>query len=164
MIILGIDPGTTSIGYALLQTDSAYPQFLGAGLIDAGKDLPEDRLRKIHLEIKGIIKKWKPSCLALEKLFFAKNQKTALLVSEARGVIILTGSLAGLTLFEYSPPEVKQIVTGDGRADKAQVKKMLGLTLPAVKSIKARDDVFDAIGIALTCFFKERNNFKRSMA
>ena len=95
--------------------------------------------------------------VALERLFFAKNVKTALEVAEARGAILLTTSLAGLSIREYTPLEVKKTVTGDGNADKKQIQKMLKLTLKEVDAIDARDDVFDAIAVALTCHFKERN-------
>ncbi len=156
MRILGIDPGTTAIGYAVIE-GGREPQILTADCISISHEAKSDRLRVLHERLTALILDWKPHCVAVERLFFSKNVKTALSVSEARGVILLTTSLAELTVYEYTPLEVKKIITGDGRADKHQVEKMIQLTIPSAKSISARDDVFDAIGIALTCFFKERH-------
>ena len=113
-------------------------------------------MRAVYSQIQAVIKKWHPDRLSIEKLFFAKNAKTAIAVSETRGIILLTSILAGLTVFEYTPLEVKKTITGDGRADKRQIKKMIGLTLPQSAQIRGRDDVFDAIAIALTCAFQTR--------
>ena len=156
MLILGIDPGTTAVGYALLENTAGRPKVILANLIDIRKKDDEGRLVEIHRGIQNLIKKWQPEVLAVERLFFAKNQKTALAVAQARGVILLTAALAGLKVYEYTPLEIKKIVSGDGRADKSQIKKILGLTLPELKTLKARDDVFDAIAVALACYYKER--------
>ncbi len=157
MRILGIDPGTTAMGCAILEVEEGRePQVLHAGIATVISTGTGERLRELHKHLGHLITVWKPEVMAVEKLFFAKNAKTALDVSQGRGVILLTGALAGLTVYEYTPLEVKKIVTGDGTADKAQVQKMLKLTLPAISELRARDDVFDAIAIALTCFFCER--------
>jgi len=157
MIILGIDPGTTSVGYAVLETGKQL-SILKAGLIDIKGLAPAERLIELKRGLEKIISKWNPERAAVERLFLARNQKTAMAVAEARGVILLTTSLAGTRVYEYTPLEVKKIVTGDGTADKLQVKKMLQLTFPELKPFKARDDVFDAIAIALACHFRERRN------
>ncbi len=156
MIILGIDPGTVSIGYALLEGDPHTSKLLKAGLIKIDSASNVGRLEELAGGIRSIIKTWRPSVLATERLFFSKNQKTALSVAEARGVILLTTHLAGLKVYEYTPLEVKKTITGDGKADKIQLKKMVQLTVPEARDLKATDDVFDAIAIALTCFFQER--------
>lgn len=155
-MILGIDPGTTSIGYALIETKPS-PRLLDAGLFRVNAASPADRLKEIHQETSTLIRVAKPSVVAMERLFFTKNAKTAISVSEARGVILLTTALAGIRTFEYTPLEVKKAVTGDGRADKAQVQKIIKISLPETQALKARDDVFDAMAIALTCFFRERH-------
>ncbi len=155
MLILGIDPGTTSAGYALLENQSNKLKVLTAGLIKVGSSKGEERLKEIHNGVRNLIKDWRPQILALERLFFASNQKTAIDVAQARGVILLTAALAGLKVYEYTPLEIKKIVSGDGKADKGQVKKILGLTLPEVKSLKAADDVFDAIAAALAYHYQD---------
>ena len=155
MRTFGIDPGTTSIGYAIVDGERE-PLLRASGLINiAGRG--EGRLLELHQELLSLLKHWKPERVSVEKLYFAKNTKTALAVSEARGVILLTTTLAGCRLYEYTPLEVKKAVTGDGGADKLQLKKMVQLTLPDSAKMKARDDVFDAIGLALTCIFKEKS-------
>lgn len=156
MLILGIDPGTTAAGYALLENTAGKSRVIIADLIRVHQKDDEGRLVEIHKGVRGLIKQWHPEVLALERLFFAKNQKTALAVAQARGVILLTAALANLKVYEYTPLEVKKIMSGDGRADKNQIKKILGLTLPELKHFNARDDVFDAIAVALACHYKER--------
>ena len=109
----------------------------------------------------GLIARIKPDAVAVEKLFFAKNAKTAMTVAEARGVILLTAALARVTVYEYAPVEIKKTVAGHGGADKKAVEKMLFLTLPETRTIRARDDVFDAIAVALTCHFLEFSRFNQ---
>lgn len=155
MIILGIDPGTTSIGYALLRRGNP-PALVDAGLFPIRSRSTGERLKELHQKLAEIAQKYTPDAMALERVFFAKNTKTALAVAEARGVLLLTAALLGINVFEYTPLEVKKIVTGEGNADKTQVKKMVGLTLREAKDLRARDDVFDAIAIALACCFDKR--------
>lgn len=161
MIILGIDPGTTAVGYALVENPRA-PRALASGLLTIRADSATERLKELHQELGSLIRKWKPEVLAVEKVFFSRNVKTALEVSQARGVILLTSSLAGLRVYEYTPLEVKKIITGDGNADKMQIKKMVQLTLKEMSEVSARDDVFDAIAIALTYCFRERHLIRES--
>ena len=121
MIILGIDPGTTSIGYAVIQSEHKKPRLLCADILKCTRGrLPHELLKDVHISLQNIIEKWRPDALAIEKLFFAKNVKTALAVSEMRGVILLTAALARLIVSEYTPLEVKMVITSDGRADKRQ--------------------------------------------
>ena len=156
MIILGIDPGTTAIGYAVLDcTNHRTPLILEARLLPLASSTPEDRLMAAHCEIKKIITKWHPHAASVEKLFFAKNAKTAMAVSEARGVILLTAKLAGIKVYEYTPLTIKKVVTGDGSADKMQVQKMIRLTLREAQTLASQDDVFDAIASALCCLYQE---------
>lgn len=155
MNILGIDPGTTSIGYAIVQ--SAHEARLAeSGLISIATTTTQDRLLELHRNLTQIIHRHKPHCMAIERLFFAKNTKTALSVAEARGVTLLTATLAEISIYEYTPLEIKKVITGDGRADKTQVQKMVMLTLPNTAPKKARDDVYDAIAAALTHHFLKK--------
>ncbi len=153
MTILGIDPGTSSIGYALLE-DGGKIRLIEAGLLLVGRGGGPEKLKKIHREMDRLIARSGPDRIAVEKLFFYKNQKTALGVAEARGVILLTAVEAGIKVYEYAPLEVKYAVSGDGRADKLQIKKMVGFLVPETKNLRAQDDVLDAAAVALTCFLK----------
>lgn len=162
MVILGIDPGTTSIGYAVLKTNEAV-RLLNAGLIPIKSQLRDSRLEELYRGLWQIIKKYEPDVAALERIFFSKNQKTALSVAEARGVVMLTTRLAGLKVYEYTPLEVKKTIAGNGRADKIQLIKMVNLTLPLeAQKLKAQDDVFDAIAVALTCFFLDGRSITKN--
>ena len=154
MIILGIDPGTTAIGFAVVESGTP-PRLQEAGLIPIAALHASERMVELHRALAAIIKRAQPGAVAVEKLFFAKNAKTAMAVAEARGVILLTAALARITLYEYTPAEIKKTVAGYGSADKAAVQKMVRLALPETRDMKARDDVFDAIAIALACGYKE---------
>lgn len=160
-VILGIDPGTTSVGYAVLDTEGRSPRLIDAGLISVKSTAGPLRLEELHRGLTNVIKKWHPRAASVERIFFSKNQKTALAVAEAQGVVLLTTRLAGLKVYEYTPLEVKKAVTGDGKADKMQLIKMVGLTLPEAKNLRARDDVFDAIAVALTCCFLDARSITK---
>lgn len=162
MIILGIDPGTASIGYAVLDCSKKTPRLLEARLLSIHSTDPGERLMDIHHEIKKIITQWKPAVASVEKLFFFKNAKTVMSVSEARGVILLTAILAGIRVYEYTPLTIKKVVTGDGSADKTQVQKMVRLILKETVALHTQDDVFDAIASALCCFYQEGVLYKKS--
>lgn len=159
MTILGLDPGTTAVGYAVLESGRP-PRLRDAGLLSVKSRETGERLTELHRSLGAIIKKWRPEAAAVEKLFFAANTKTAMAVAEARGVLLLTAALAGTTLYEYNPAAIKKTVTGQGNADKAQIRKMVVLTLPESGRLRAQDDVFDAIAAALTCHFKEKGRLK----
>lgn len=156
MIILGIDPGTRLIGYGVLECGHGKPQLLASGLIDIPKTEGGERLRAIQKGMENLFSQWRPDAISVEKLFFAKNVKTAISVAEARGIILLTASMQRTTLFEYTPLEVKKAVTGQGNADKTQVEKIIRLEIVGAKNLKARDDVFDAIAIAFTAHLLTR--------
>src|SRR3989338_1612385 len=160
MIIIGIDPGTNAIGFAALESGKP-PHLLEAGLFPIAATDQSERLAELHRAMAGLIARIKPDAVAVEKLFFAKNAKTAMTVAEARGVILLTAALARVTVYEYAPVEIKKTVAGHGGADKKAVEKMLFLTLPETRTIRARDDVFDAIAVALTCHFLEFSRFNQ---
>ena len=164
MIILGIDPGTTATGYAVLDCAVSKPVLLESGLLRAPRDSAQARLTGIHDSLTSIIRKWRPASLAVPKLYFEKNKKTAMAVSETRGIILLTAAIQKITLSEYSPLEVKKAVTGYGRAEKPAVEKIIRFSVAGAESMNAKDDVFDAIAIAFTDHllgkFKSRQNTK----
>lgn len=147
MIILGIDPGTTRIGYAVVNA-LKEKVLLDYGLISIKSKGSAERLLELGKQLKKVIHKWKPEVLSIEKIFFFKNSRTAMSVAEARGVILLTAALYGLKVYEYTPLEVKLRITGFGRADKKQVGKMIKLITKLDNEVKS-DDVTDAIAVAL---------------
>ena len=157
MRILAIDPGYERLGIAILDKEKGGKEkYIFSECFKTPKELPHsERLGMISAEIKKVIEKWKPEALAIEKLFLATNHKTAMLVSEARGTILSACAEAGLKAFEYSPPQIKLAVCGDGAADKKSIIKMVPLLLSVPPSVKI-DDEFDAIAIGLTYFAIER--------
>ncbi len=149
MYILGIDPGLAIVGWGVVEYSDNKFRALGYGAITtpAGIDV-EQRLIQIYDGLDGIIKKYKPDEIAVEELFFNTNQKTAIAVAEARGVILLCGIKNKVPLYEYTPLQVKQAVVGYGRADKKQVITMTNMLLDLKKSPKL-DDTSDALAIAV---------------
>ncbi len=153
MRIISIDPGYERLGLAIIEKEKNQKEvLLFSECFKTSAKLPHhERLALIGDRILEVIKKWKPEQLATEKLFFAGNQKTALLVAEARGVILYTGSSLGLEIFEYRPNEIKIAITGYGSAQK---KQMMDMTRKLIKidSKTNSDDELDAIAIGLTHF------------
>lgn len=149
MVILGIDPGIARMGWGVVEEVRQKPRAVAYGCFETEKETPhKERLRAVHDELTRLITQYKPDRIAVEKLFFSKNVKTALTVGEARGVIMLTCAEAHATVFEISPKEVKQALTGYGGADKQQMQKMIQLIL-GLKEIPKPDDAADALAIAL---------------
>ncbi|HLZ14537.1 MAG TPA: crossover junction endodeoxyribonuclease RuvC [Candidatus Saccharimonadales bacterium] len=150
MRIIGIDPGTGILGFGVIEV-----QGLKADLVDAGvirTPVHEDdavRLQTIYEELTDIIVQTKPHVMSVEKLFFARNVTTAMTVAQARGVVLLCGKQAGLTLFEYTPMQIKQAVTGYGKADKKQMQEMVRVLL-RLDTVPRPDDAADALAAALT--------------
>ena len=150
MLALGLDPGTATTGYGLVRllNDSSL-QMLECGVILTPKDAePAERLSMLYDRVGQIIKSFGPETAAVEKLFFQKNITTAIAVAQARGVILLALTQAGLGIGEYTPNEVKQAVTGYGSADKRQVQEMVRVQL-TLQSIPKPDDAADALAIAI---------------
>lgn len=147
MRILGLDPGIEKTGFAILEMGKNTFNVLDFGCIETSKKEPfSHRLTDIAGDLKKIIRQWKPSAAGLEQIFFSKNVKSAMRVSHARGVIMEVLEEEGVPVFEFNPGEIKLAVTGDGRADKAQIKKMIHYTLGiAVKN----DDTADAIACGI---------------
>ncbi len=158
MIILGIDPGIARTGWGVIEVKGPKVQTIDYGCFEtlAKEELPV-RLEKLYLEISRIIKLYKPEVLSIEELFFNTNAKTALIVGHARGVVLLCAAQAGLEIKSFTPLEVKIAITGYGRAEKAQMGKMVKAVL-SLKEIPKPDDASDALAIALSCAFSK--NFK----
>lgn len=150
MRILGIDPGIGRTGWAIVEVKSSEFEAQNYGCIETSKDLRlERRIESLYAKLKKIIEKEKPDEIAVEELFFNTNAKTALVVGQARGVVLLLAAQTDLPLFEYTPLQVKVAVAGYGRADKSQVEKMVMLQLRLDKKPKI-DDITDALAISLT--------------
>ncbi len=149
MKILGIDPGTATIGWGMIEIVRGKSQALGYGHISTPKEhSPEERLQELRDDLLSVIRKFRPDEAAVEKLFFFNNQKTALAVAEARGVILLTLIDKKVRIFGYTPLQVKQALTNYGRADKAQVQLMVK-TILKLPTLPKPDDVADALAIAM---------------
>lgn len=149
MIILGIDPGIERVGWGVVALDGGSLKYHSSGCIKTPRALGHsERIALIAREIEALAKREKPDEAVVEKLFFAKNKKTAFLVSEARGAIMLVLHMAGIKTREYTPLEVKRALTGNGRAEKRQVawvvKNILG-----IKDSVTSDDALDALAL---CF------------
>jgi crossover junction endodeoxyribonuclease RuvC len=153
MIILSIDPGYERLGIAILEKNPKEKEvLLYSECFKTSSKLPHhERLLLIGERVNEIIKKWKPKALSIEKLFFNTNQKTALSVAEARGVVVYEAMSAGLSIFEYTPLQIKIAVTGYGRSEKKQIMSMIPKLIKVDKKISS-DDEFDAIAIGLTLF------------
>jgi len=150
MRIIGIDPGTGILGFGVIEVEGARAELVDAGVIRT--PVHEDdavRLETIFQELTDIITATKPAIMSVEKLFFLRNVTTAMTVSQARGVVLLCARLAGLKIFEYTPLQIKQAVTGYGKADKKQVQEMVRVLLK-LKDIPKPDDAADALAAALT--------------
>ena len=150
MKILGIDPGMAIVGYGMIDIDEHKNiDLLTSGSIQTDKKLSDSkRLLEIYNDLSQIIEKYKPDCASVEQLFFFKNQKTVIPVAEARGVILMVLEKYNIPTFSYTPMEVKQVLTGYGRADKKEVEQMVKIALEAQRLPKL-DDTVDAIAIAI---------------
>lgn len=160
MLILGIDPGTATIGYGMIKAKKDDFDLIDFGWIKTNKEnKAEKRLDTIYKEMLSLLRIHSPDVLAIERLFFFRNQKTAMRVSQAHGVIILAAARRRTKVFEYAPAEIKRRISGNGRADKNQMKKAVRSMLP-IRSPKRKkthfDDVADALAVALCHAIKSK--------
>lgn len=153
-IILGIDPGSTQIGYGVITyKKNVSPKALGFGYINLkGYRSDGERLVQLHEDLRKIIAKYKASIIALENIYFFKNSKTFSPVMQSKGVILFTAAQEDIKVYEYTPLQVKQTVCGYGRGNKSFLKKIVQLSLNISTNIKP-DDASDALAIAL-CHFR----------
>jgi crossover junction endodeoxyribonuclease RuvC len=161
MRVLGIDPGYAIVGWGVVEYISNRFAPIGYGAVITEKDTPfEQRLVEIYESVFDICKRYQPEALSIEKLYYQHNQTTVIGVAEARGVILLAAAQAGLPIYEYTPMQVKQAVTGYGKAVKKQVQEMtrMLLSLPAVPK---PDDTADALAMAITFCHTNGNQLNR---
>jgi crossover junction endodeoxyribonuclease RuvC len=149
MIILGIDPGTATMGYGIIKKEGMDLTCLEYGLIETKKTLSDaQRLRKIDEEIEKIFNDFSPKALAIEKVYFSKNVKTAMTVSQAKGIVMLKAAKENIPVYEFSPSQIKSTITGHGKAKKMQVQKMIKSQL-RLKERPRPNDAADALGAAI---------------
>jgi crossover junction endodeoxyribonuclease RuvC len=160
MIILGIDPGTATTGYGIIASDKRKNEFriLDFGVISTDKKISDsERLLELSLDLENVIKKYKPEIAGVEKLFFTTNQKTAMTVAQARGVVLLTCQKNKLKTFEFTPLQVKSFICGYGKAEKKQVQYIVQKTF-CLKKIPKPDDAADALAIALCAAYQNQKS------
>ncbi len=151
MVILGIDPGTATTGYGVIKKDKSQLRLLDYGVIKTtNKKTTGERLQKIHKELSQLLVAFRPNIISVERLYFFKNLKTALPVSEAKGVILLAASQKNIKVKEFTPLQVKMGICGYGRAEKQQMQKMVQKILKT-KELPKPDDAADALAIAICC-------------
>lgn len=150
MRIIGIDPGTGILGFGVVDVVKGKARMVTAGVITTPAHTPiDERLEEIFDGLTEIIAETKPEVMSIEQLFFARNVTTAISVAQARGVAILTGRKAKLPIAEYTPMQIKQTLTGYGKADKKQVQEMVRIHL-GLKEVPKPDDCADALAAAIT--------------
>lgn len=151
MIILGIDPGTATTGYGVIEKKQNRLRCLDYGVITTSpKFNAGERLKKLNNELNKLIVKYRPEVLGVESVYFFKNLKTAMPVSQAKGVVLLTAAKKNIPIFEFTPLQVKMMVAGYGKAEKKQIQKILKILL-RLKEEPKPDDAADGLAIALCC-------------
>ena len=169
MIIIGIDPGTAITGFAIIETKipkqirqnrDEKPKVIDFGcILTNSSSKPESRLKLIHNEVNKLIKKYKPDLMSIESIYFFKNLKTAMPVSQAKGVVLLSAALKNIPVCEFTPLQMKMTIVGYGRAEKKQVqemtKQLLDLSSFNLKeNYRKKDDAMDALAIAICALLK----------
>ena len=151
MTIIGVDPGVATTGFGVVRKTKKGLQCLDYGVIQTKPgQSPEQRLRRLHLELSKLLTKYKPRVLAVESVYFFKNLKTAIPVSEARGVILLAAAKKRIEVVQITPLQAKMGICGYGRADKKQVQQMVKEILK-LNELPRPDDAADALAVALCC-------------
>ncbi len=149
MVIFGIDPGYAIVGCGIVRYERNNFSLIGYGAVTTDKDMPfNERLKKIYDDLTELLEKTKPDAVSIERLYFNTNQKTAIDVAQARGVIVLAVQNKGIPIYEYTPLQVKQSIVGYGRAEKVQVQEMTRMFLKLDK-IPKPDDAADALALAI---------------
>jgi crossover junction endodeoxyribonuclease RuvC len=149
MIVLGVDPGTASTGYGVVQSDGSRLRALGSGVIQTRAGVPlERRLAEIHRRIGGLLDRFEPDAIAVEELYFGANAQTAFAVGQARGVALLAAGERGVPSASYTPQQVKSAVCGHGSATKDQVGRMVARVL-GMGAAPSPDHAADALAVAI---------------
>ncbi|CAN5606040.1 crossover junction endodeoxyribonuclease RuvC [soil metagenome] len=149
VVVLGIDPGTAHTGYGVVLARGRRLAALDGGVVKTAAGEPlERRLARIHARIGDLIAEHRPDYVAIEALYFGRNVRTAFAVGQARGVVMLSAGMSGLPCFSYTPQQIKQAVCGSGRAEKAQVQRMVG-TLLSLPEPPEPDHASDALAVAI---------------
>lgn len=150
MRILGIDPGLATMGYGIVDTDGRKPVLVAAGAVITTPDMRMfDRLHKIYTDVRELLTLYRPDDIAFEELFFARNVTTALNVGAARGSALCACAEFTKSIYEYTPMQIKQAITGYGKADKHQIQTMVRMML-SLSEIPRPDDAADALAVAIT--------------
>ena len=150
MIVLGIDPGYALMGWGVVEAEGSRMKLINYGCIETKAGVPmQNRLRTLQLGVRDLLNIYKPDDVAFEELFFARNVTTALMVGAARGAAIIAAAEYTSNLYEYTPMQIKQAITGYGKADKKQIQQMVKLLLK-LDDIPKPDDAADAIACAIT--------------
>ena len=159
-VVVGIDPGTAITGYGIIrEQENGDLEWVSHGVIKTPSNWDEpQRLLEIYHKLNDIFASYKPDCCAVEKLFFQKNVKTAILVGQGRGAALIAAAEAKLSVGEYTPLEIKQAVVGYGNADKQQVQKMVKILLN-LEEIPRPDDAADALAVAICHLHSTRNQY-----
>lgn len=156
MIVLGIDPGLATTGYGVINSQNGKLEVINYGCILTKSSLPlSTRLLTIYEETKKLIITYKPDAIIIEEIFFCKNVKTGLQIGHVRGVIMLAAIEANIELAEYTPLQIKQALTGFGRADKKQIQEMVKILLN-LKVIPKPDDAADALAVAICHIYSSK--------
>ena len=157
MITLGIDPGTATCGFGVIELADGRLRMVDAGVIRTPSDETDaDRLRQLHAALATLLGEHRPQRVGVERLFFQRNVQTAMAVGQARGVALLVAAEAGVPIDEPTPNEVKQTVCGNGAADKQQVAAMVARLL-AVSMDGVPDDATDALAVAIGCAYRAQS-------
>ena len=150
--VLGFDPGLANTGWGVIDADSSRFKTVDYGTINTPSDIPPGkRLEMIYNRSVEIINKYSPVCAGIESLYFAKNIKSALPVAQAKGILLLTLAQQEIATYEFSPLQIKQSITGSGRAEKQQVQNLLKILL-GLSDIPKPDHAADALGAAICCY------------
>ena len=157
MIILGIDPGTATTGYGVIEKTKNEIKCVDYGCILTSKEFSDaERLTDINKQLNNVLNKYKPDAMSVESVYFFKNLKTAMPVSQAKGVILFTAAKKKIPIYEFTPLQIKMATVGYGRAEKKQVQKMVKLLLNIEKTPKP-DDAADALAAAICCSYYIEN-------
>lgn len=157
MRVLAIDPGYGRCGVAVLEKNAGKETWLYSDCMETSAGVPfEERLHMVASEVERLIGQFQPAAVALERLYFNNNAKTAMQIAEVRGAILNAVAKAGVPLFEYAPGQIKSATAGHGKADKKQIAQMIHLLLKIEKPIR-RDDEYDAIAVGITHLAHARN-------